>query len=192
MDHHVYALNPENGNLIWEGEDLGGALVGNPTLSDQGTLFIGTLNSELIALDGKTGKILWRTPAGGWVWSGPALDGETLYFGDMEGKVFAVNALDGAVLWQIQPSIEENRAVTGTPLIIEDTLYYCSQAGLLYAVDKTNGSPRWSKTLVGEIYASPLLAGDLILITPSKADALLIAVDLTGNIKWSFIPEKAK
>jgi len=192
MDHHVYALNPENGNLIWKSEELGGALVGNPTLSDKGALYVGTLNSELVALDTSTGKVLWRTPAEGWVWSGPALDGETLYFGDMEGNVFAVNASNGAVLWQKQTGEAELRAITGTPLVVGDTLYFCSQAGILYAVDKANGNPRWNKVLGGEIYPGPVLAGDVILIAPSKTDALLIAVDLEGNLKWSFIPVKAK
>jgi outer membrane protein assembly factor BamB len=190
MDHHVYALSPESGNLIWSSEDLGGAIVGNATLSEQGVLYTGTLDSEMVALDTQTGKVLWRFSAEGWIWSGPFLDQEMLYFGDLKGKVFAVNAQDGAVRWQIQPDVSTNSAITGTPLVVGDTLYFASKAGILYAVDKSNGNPRWNKTLGGEIYASMVAVGDSILIAPVKADALLIAVDSNGNPKWSFTPAK--
>ena len=166
--------------------------MGNPTLSEQGVLFTGTLDSEMVALDAKTGKVLWRAPAGGWVWSGPALEGETLYFGDLGGKMSAVNAQNGAVLWQTQPDASENRAIAGTPLVVGDTLYFASKAGVLYAVDKSNGNSRWNKILGGEIYTAPVVAGDLILVTPVKTDAILFAVDLNGNPKWSFIPAKEK
>jgi outer membrane protein assembly factor BamB len=192
MDHHVYALSPESGNLLWTSEDLGGAIVGNTTLGEQGVLYIGTLDSEMIALDTQTGKVLWRSPAEGWIWSGPALDQDVLYYGDLKGKMFAVNASDGTVRWQIQPDTTENSAITGTPLVVGDTLYFTSKAGILYAVDKSNGNARWSKNLGGEIYPGPAIAGDLILITPVKADALLIAVNLNGNQKWSFTPAKEK
>ena len=192
MDHHVYSLSPETGNPIWTSEDLGGAIVGNPTLNEQGVLYIGTLGSEMVAMDTQTGKVLWRTPAEGWIWSGPALDQDTLFYGDLKGKLYAVNAQDGTVKWQIQPDTTENSSITGTPLVIGDTLYFASKAGILYAVDKSNGNPRWNKVLGGEIYPGPVAAGDLILITPVKVDALLIAVDFNGNPKWSFIPAKEK
>jgi outer membrane protein assembly factor BamB len=192
MDHHVYALSPETGNLLWTTEDLGGAIVGNPTLSEKGVLYIGTLDSEMIALDTQTGKVLWRSPAAGWVWTGPVLDQDLLYFGDLKGKVSALNAEDGAIRWQIQPDISPNGEITGTPLVVGDTLYFASKAGILYAVDKSSGNPRWNKILGGEIYASPIVSGDLILITPVKTDALLMAVDLDGNPKWSFTPVKQK
>ena len=192
MDHHVYALEPETGKVFWTTEDLGGAIVGNPTLSEQGVLYVGTFDSEMIALDTQTGKVMWRSPAGGWVWSGPALDQDVLYFSDLEGKIFSLNASDGSVIWQIQPDVSTSRAIAGAPLIVGDTLYFASKAGIIYAVDKSNGNPTWNKNLGGEIYPGPVVAGDLILVTPVKADALLIAVDLNGNPKWSFIPAKDK
>jgi len=192
MDHHLYALETDTGNLVWKSEDLGGALVGNPTFDPQGILYIGTFGSEMIALNASSGKVLWRTPTAGWVWSGPALEGETLYFGDLEGKFYALNAKDGTIRWQVQPDASENRAIAGKPLILGDTIYFASKAGILYAVDPVNGSPRWNKTVGGEIYANMVAAGDILLIAPVKADAILFAVDLNGNPKWSYTPAKEK
>ena len=36
MDHTLYALNPENGSLVWKSEDLGGPMVSAPALSETG------------------------------------------------------------------------------------------------------------------------------------------------------------
>jgi len=36
MDHHLYALDPQTGTQLWA-KDLGGAIAGTPTLSDDGT-----------------------------------------------------------------------------------------------------------------------------------------------------------
>jgi len=42
------------------------------------------------------------------------------------------------------------------------------------------------------VYASPCAAGSLTLFAPtgSATDPILVALDSTGAVKWSFIPPK--
>ena len=190
MDHHLYVYDIESGEEVWKSDDLGGTLVGQPVLSPDGVLYIGTFGNELIALDTTNQKVLWRFPAQGWVWSGPALDGDRLYFGDLEGVVYSVNAADGSLAWQIQPDTSDNRGVFGRPLVVEDTLYFASRAGILYAVNTSNGNPLWEKLFEAQFFSDLELAGDIILLSAHKSDASLIAVDLNGNQRWSFLPVK--
>lgn len=190
MDHHVYALDPESGKLIWESEDLGGAIVGSFSLSPEGVLFVGTIDGQMLALDGQNGKVIWSAPTGGWVWSTPVMADSTIYFGDLDGNVFALDAANGSVRWQIQPDQSANRQITGAAVISEDTLYFASKAGVLYAVDRTTGNPRWNKVIGGKIYSNLLLAADTIIIAPMEFDAALVAVDLQGNTRWSYTPAK--
>ncbi len=72
MDHHLYALKPQTGEQVWK-TDLGGAAGYSPALNGEGKLFIGTLANELVALNKIDGKIEWRFPTTGAVWTTPLL-----------------------------------------------------------------------------------------------------------------------
>lgn len=191
MDHHLYAINASDGSLTWKSEALNGALVGSPTLSPDGVLYIGTLGSEMVAVDSASGKVLWRVPTAGWVWSGPALEGDTLYFGDQEGHVYALEAADGSIIWDVQPETATARSISDRPLVLDGTVYYSSESGTLFALEAANGSQRWNRLVGGKLVASPVGVGDTILVTPMGIDALLVAFDANGNQKWTpFVPQK--
>jgi outer membrane protein assembly factor BamB len=186
MDHHMHALDIETGTQSWEGDDLGASVPGTAALSPEGILYVGTIASELLALNSQNGKVIWRVPAGDWVWGGPRLDGDRLYFADMDGSVFALDAGNGSVIWRIQPDTGDNRTIVGTPLVMGDVLYFGSASGTLYSVNKSDGSPRWNKTFEGKIQFGPVAAGDNILVTVTSRDLLLVSLDQNGNQIWTF------
>ena len=83
MDHFIYAVDANNGRVLWSVE-LNGAVAGTPTLSKE-TLFVGTLSDTLYALDASNGREKWKVKSEGWVWGSAVVDGNTLYFGDLRG-----------------------------------------------------------------------------------------------------------
>lgn len=186
MDHHIHALLIETGGLKWESDALGGSIPGTPALSSTGVLYVGTIAAEMLAIDSQSGRVLWRAPSEGWIWSGPQLDGDTLYYGDMEGYLYAVNAADGSVKWRIQPDTGADRAIVGTPLVVGEVVYFGAASGILYAVNTSDGSPRWNKVFEGKLHFGPVAAGDLILVAPTRGDQLLFALDQNGNQMWAF------
>jgi len=190
MDHHLYALDPADGSVIWQSEDLGGAMVGMPALSETGSLYIGTFDSEVLALNSQNGEILWRVPTEDWVWSGPTLAGDRLFVGDLAGNFYALNAGNGETIWQLTPG-QLDGPIVGSPLVIDDSIYFGSESGTLYAVD-TSGEIQWTQTTGGKLYTSPKQAGDLILVAPIQSEELLIAFDRDGAKKWAFVPEPKK
>jgi outer membrane protein assembly factor BamB len=188
MDHRVYALNPTNGDLRWQSEELGGAIVGSPALSEEGVLYIGTFGREIVALDAEDGSVIWRSPTLGWVWGGPTLDGERLYVGDLDGNFYALNTADGQALWSLTPE-QLDGSIVGSPLIIDESIYFSSESGSLYALDAT-GNILWSQAIGGRLLAAPVPAGDLLLVTPNQAEELLVAVTRDGGARrWVFTPE---
>jgi outer membrane protein assembly factor BamB len=184
MDHKVYAINSQSGNLIWSTEDLGGAIVGTPVISDDMVLYVGTFANEMVALDAKTGSVLWRFPTQDWVWEGPGLDADTLYFGDLSGTLYAVGRQDGASKWQIQPDADSS--IVGTPLVTEDGIYFTTEAGSMVSVN-SNGAIRWNQPFEDtSFHTGPVQVGEILLIATSNPEKLLIAVDPNGVQKWSF------
>ena len=202
MDHHVYALEQENGSQVWISEDLGGALVGELAFSPEGVMYIGTLGSKeglkekseqaskMTAISSANGKTLWQTPAKGWVWANPLIAGELVIFSDLEGNVYALDAASGSIKWEIQPDTGATRAITAEPVVVDTTLYFATQAGILYAVELATGKPLWNKTIGGKIASDLALNGEQILIAPMEFEAALVAVDFQGNVKWSYAPAK--
>jgi len=181
MDHKVYALDAKSGGLIWSSDDLSGAIVDSPTKGEDNTLYVGTFNKEIVALDSRNGRELWRFATNDWVWASPALEGDTLYFGDLSGTFYAVNRITGVSKWQIQPG----GAIVGTPLITEDALIFGTETGSLISVNK-NGSIIWNQPYETELHTGPISNGETILITTSDPETLLFSIDPSGVQKWSY------
>ena len=141
MDHNLYGLDKMNGEPVWQ-IDVGGAIAGSPALGPDGILYVGTFGNQLIALDSADGREVWRADSENWVWSGPTLDGETLYFGDLSGTLYSLNTADGSQRWQVQPDSSDERAISDSPLVVEDTVYFVTDGGALWAIDKETGNTR--------------------------------------------------
>jgi outer membrane protein assembly factor BamB len=187
MDHHLYAVNTDNGSVVWS-KDLGGALVGKPTLGPDGKLYLGSFNNELLTIDARTGEIIglpFKTE--GWVWGGPAIADGRLYFGDLKGNFYVLNTQDGS-----SETTKVDGAIIGTPLVISDTIFITTEAGNLYTLNKDGKTIKPVLNFKGKLQAPPMQYKDMILITPVGSDAYLIALDTNGNQVWAFPTPKAK
>jgi len=185
MDGFIYALDLNSGNFQWKAE-LGDAIVNSPVLSEDGTLYAGSFGSQVVALDSQDGSEIWRVDIDGWVWGSPVLDGDTLYVTDLNGDLYALSAADGSQIWMVTGE----GAATGSVLVQEDSLYYVTDAGNFYAVSK-EGSVRWSRTLdETNLYGTPVVFGDQIVVKSADADTILYAYDTNGQAQWQFTPAK--
>ncbi|MDC0219768.1 PQQ-binding-like beta-propeller repeat protein, partial [Verrucomicrobia bacterium] len=63
----------------------------SPTIGSDGTVYVGSFDNKLYAINGKSGVKLWEFVAGGPVDSSPAIgpDG-TLYVGSYDNKLYAI------------------------------------------------------------------------------------------------------
>jgi outer membrane protein assembly factor BamB len=193
MDHSVYAFNLKSGQLIWQSQDLGGSIAGKPAVGPDGTLYLGTFNKEMIALDGATGSVLNRFTTQDKVWAGPALDNGVLYFGDLSGNFYAVNTADFTEVWRpFQPKADDE--IVDTPLISGDNLYLSTKTPTVYTISKA-GEVVNTTTVGGQfLYSTPVIAGDILLVTPLNYEKnLLVALPLenpNAAAKWLFVPAK--
>jgi outer membrane protein assembly factor BamB len=82
-----------------------------------------------------------------------------------------------------------NGAIVGSPLLSADRIVVGTEAGNVYFMDRTGQNAR-PIAVNGKVYSTPVTAGSLVLVAPTAGDAILVALDQTGTIKWSFIPPK--
>lgn len=185
MDHRIYAINAENGELDWKTEPLGGAIVGSPSLSPEDVLYTGTFNNEVIALDAENGSNIWTHPADNWVWAGPALNEEQIYASDLNGNLYALDKSTGDIFWQI--NLES--AITEPALVTPDAIYVSTENGTLFSVN-SDKTIRWTREVSGKLNAAPVLAGESILVAVTDGDELIVAYDANGNQQWTFAPKE--
>ena len=115
--NHVYAIDAVTGEEFWHYKHKMGAITtyccgpnNRGVAIEGGKLFMGTLDAKLVALDAKTGKLLWETqiadPEKGYseTMAPAVVDGKVLIgtnggeYG-VRGFVKAFSAADGKLLW---------------------------------------------------------------------------------------------
>src|SRR5439155_370499 len=64
-----------------------------------GTVYVGSNDGKLYALDASSGAVLWSTATGSIVVSSPAVANGVVYVGSGDHNVYAFNATTGATLW---------------------------------------------------------------------------------------------
>lgn len=97
-DYNLYALDASHGYGHWtKSFPLGWATA--LSVRDS-VLYVGTSDDKLIAaVDGRTGRELWRTDAGFNIFGGAAFSDDRLYVGTLMGKILGLDRRTGAVRW---------------------------------------------------------------------------------------------
>jgi outer membrane protein assembly factor BamB len=120
----IWALQVSDGRILWH-SNAGDDVHVTPA-AGQGKVFIGSIDDGLLALDSRTGALLWTTPYEGEVWGSPVLANGVLYAGTDAGLV-AHDAATGAPLWSTQ--IATDMANMSSPAVVNGRVYTGSGEG---------------------------------------------------------------
>ena len=120
------------GTVLWEFE-TGYHVVSSPAIGSDGTVYVGSTDNKLYAIDGQTGVKLWEFKTGFYVRSSPAIGSDgTVYVGSGDNCLYAINGKSGAKLWEFETGDE----VLSSPAIGSDgTVYVGSLDNKLYAIN---------------------------------------------------------
>jgi len=76
--------------FFWEFE-TGDVVSSSPAIGSDGTVYVGSEDKKLYAINGKSGDKLWEFETGGGVFSSPAIGSDgTVYVGSKDKKVYAI------------------------------------------------------------------------------------------------------
>lgn len=137
-------------------------------LVTEDTVFIGTTEGRLLALDRDTGCLRWEFEANGGIRTGIVHGQVTtgtgtrplLFFGTFQGRVHAVDPTNGTEVWQRDVRTHPFAVVTGTPAFHNNKLYVpvssievvlaaipiyscCKFRGSMVALDPATGTNQW-------------------------------------------------
>ena len=76
--------------FLWE-FTTGGGVSSSPAIGSDGTVYVGSWDNKLYAINGKSGVKLWEFETGGAVISSPAIGSDgTVYVGSYDRKLYAI------------------------------------------------------------------------------------------------------
>ena len=171
----------------------------------EGTVYVGSTDHNLYALDLETGKEKWKFKTGSRVVSSPAVVGGAVYFGSYDGAFYAVDAATGQQKWKFQtrgehrfaaPHLHGSQPPTETmpdpfdtylssPVVADGVVYFGSGDHNIYALNAADGSLKWKFATGDVVHASPALADGVLYV--GSWDSYFYAIDAaTGKETWKF------
>jgi outer membrane protein assembly factor BamB len=211
---HAQALS---GTPLWT-HPTGGPIESSPALSPGlpsigavpgalPTVFVGSDDGSVYALDSASGDQRWAYPTGGPVRSSPVVVQLkerralilVMFVGSDDGSLYSLDAGTGAVRWAIplggpitsSPAVQKGVIRTGSPEALTDEVVVGTEGGTFAALDAHTGAILWSADLgAPDHFSSPALTPaadpDPCRAFVGSMDGILHAFDCaTGSPLWS-------
>jgi outer membrane protein assembly factor BamB len=212
-DSTIYALNTEDGSLLWKFNTTGsreGCNDAAPLIFDvdrDGLLDVvvaSSCNPYTYCFEGATGEIKWQAPTRGSD-SPPTvadLDGDGKYeilHGQFGGYVVCLNGEDGSQKWEIL--VDPDSWVQTAPTIVDldsdgvldfvVATWNFSDDSRIYAYRGDNQQLLWETPLAGLVYHGTAVAdlyknGKPELVIGDYSGTLSVIDGATGNIIWTY------
>ena len=178
------------------------------------TLFIGSMEGQLVAIDTADGSRLWsvsltspESAGGGFgcapasasvvIYGTPAVAGDLVYIGGYiyqanvaRGKVYAfINGRDETE-WEYPRQGVLDGPIIGGLVAAHGKVYFGAADGKAYALEGSGGYTEWEFETGGEIWSTPAVDGNTLFV--GSFDKKLYALDIAdGSQKWEFETEGA-
>ena len=162
--------------LVWSYK-TDGEIVSSPACSD-GTVFFGSDDHHLYALDIQTGELKWRFRADGPIDSSPAVAGGVVCFAG-NAVMICVDAGSGKERWhrKIKASPPPSPAISG------GLIYWGGFDSILHASDLASGDERWQFHTKDIIDCMPAVADEVVYL--GSYDKHMYAIGATsGELLW--------
>ena len=167
----------------------GGEVRSSPAVA-AGTVFIGSNDSKVYALDQYSGEQKWSFTTGGEVQSSPAVADGKVYVGSFDRKVYCLDAATGTSLW----SYTTGGTVFSSPAVASGRVYVGSWDNKVYCLPRNDpdsngiidpGEVIWTYTTGGWITSSPAVVEDKVYF--GSLDGRVYCLDaLTGSLIWNY------
>ena len=158
------------------------------------TLYIGTMEGEVLAVSKDTGATVWRyelpteEESDRAIYGSPAVADGAVLVGGYDGRLYAFDST-GDLQWQEPllgrivggPTVYQGLVLVGTGQVSSSD----GAPGVLYAVDIEAEDPVWKYETGGPIWSSPAVADGTVYV--GSLDHHVYAVDIAdGTEKWRY------
>lgn len=156
-DGNVYKYDI-TGNEIWKTK-TNSVVHSSPSMNNDVIIF-GNDDGEIIGINNKDGRILYRNKIGKSFFCGTAVSGDVAYTGNDDGNLYAVDLKSGEVIWQFHSGAR----IIMTPVVTSNDIYFGNLAGNLFCINSTDGTQVWKTSTGGVLNATPYAASNYLVV----------------------------
>ncbi|MFW6437530.1 MAG: PQQ-binding-like beta-propeller repeat protein [Armatimonadota bacterium] len=173
----IYATDRTTGMLLWE-QTAGDDVLSSPAIAD-GTLYVGTRDNSLLAINTQNGSIQWRFRTAGAIDTPPVIAYGTIYFGSDGNRLTALDLETQDVIWQF----EARGDIKAPPLVYRDVVVVGTTDGRIYSLND-EGQPLWSQSIDPDtFFASPV--GERTKVVYASGRELIARDIYSGRLVWA-------
>ncbi len=198
-DGYLYTLDAAGGGEEWRFSLDGGEisrrlpdpfppyeydyLTSSPVCSG-GTVYIGSANGYVYAVESATGKEKWKFKTGGKIRSTPLVHGGLAYIGSWDQHVYALDAGSGEEVWRF----DTGGIVQASPAHGDGKIFIGSRNPKIFALDAMTGKPVWEHVHEDGswVESSAVYADGRVYIGSSDARALQALDPDNGQELWRY------
>lgn len=193
IDNELYAMDAKTGKTAWKHtgiSEIAGILGGSAPAVEGNTVVVPYSSGEVYALQAANGRVLWADNLGpvrrGDIASQitdirglPVVDGDYVYAISHGGRMVAIDFKTGRRVW------DKLFGGVQTPWVAGDYIYVITTDEQLICLNRKTGQVRWVAVLLQFentqdrenpiTWNGPVLAGDRLLVTSSRGEALSIS-----------------
>lgn len=167
------------GSAEWTNSEIASDKIVASPLQVGNTVYVGTADNKVFALDASNGGEIWSFEAGHSIWGQPAYDDGKLYVASLDRSLHALDAATGEELW----STEFAGAIASQPVLNGDSVFVAEFGSQVHALNLTNGEIRWSAPAENWVWGAPAYADGTVYY--ADIDGNVFAVDAqSGAPKW--------
>mgnify|MGYP003418390579 FL=1 len=154
----------------------------------KGRVYVAFMGGNLVALDAKTGEVVWKRNMRSQLESSPVISGGTLFIGSDKAELHAIDPDSGKEKW----TFDAHRPIKSSPSVSGGRVFFGNYSGIMYSLDAKTGKVDWrtNTTVVapggdGGFYSSPAIGFGNVYA--GRDDGTVYAFDQkTGKVSWSF------
>jgi outer membrane protein assembly factor BamB len=168
----VFALDAVTGDEVWKAQ-VGDKVWSTPAIAGD-TLYVGSFDRKLYALDVATGEQKWASFATrGAIVSSPVINSNVIYVGSLDRHIYAVDAVTGEQVWQYPAEADDvNKSGNwfwANLVLHNNTIYAGNLDGKVYILDAGTGSLKVAPVdLNSPISSSPVLVDGTVIIATEE------------------------
>lgn len=191
---YLSRMDPVKGNINWSRKTL--VKVKSGPVYDNGVLYLGTRDAELVALSADKGDELWRTSLSSEVMALPTVTDDKVIVRMSDGRVTAVSKVDGRHLWSYQrrQPLLTLRGVS-RPVVDAGQILVGMDDGHLVSLAEDTGQVIWDKAVavprgateiqrIVDLDADPVIDQNTVFVASYSGKLSALTLD-SGQPLWS-------
>lgn len=160
----------------------------SPTV-DNGTVYVGSGDQHVYALNAATGTLKWKFKTGDVVHASPAVAGGLVLVGSWDSYFYALDANTGKEKWKFatgrDTAIYNQVGIASSAAVVGQNVYFGCRDGFLYVVDLQTGALKWKNdNNHGWVIGSPAVHDGSVYFATSDGTRFKALDSQTGTVKF--------